>query len=82
MLSFHNIIILIESLVNENKNHYYYNTFLLNARIKINQIHNIFKRLFLYYRCYISIELTFLKELMLIRQANQKRAMFVTIGIF
>ena len=28
------------------------------------------------------IELTFLKELMLIRQANQKSAIFVTIAIF
>ena len=28
------------------------------------------------------IELTFLKELMLIRQGNQKKAIFVTIGIF
>ena len=28
------------------------------------------------------IELMFLKELMLIRQANQKIAIFVTIGIF
>ena len=28
------------------------------------------------------IELTFLKELMLIRQANQKSETFVTIGIF
>ena len=28
------------------------------------------------------VELTFLKELMLIRQANQKSVMFVTIGIF
>ena len=28
------------------------------------------------------IDLTFLKELMLIKQANQKRAIFVTIGIF
>ena len=28
------------------------------------------------------IELTFLKELMLIKQANQKSAIFVTIGIF
>ena len=32
------------------------------------------------YRCYIMIELTFLKELMLIRQATQKRAIFITIG--
>ena len=28
------------------------------------------------------IELTFLKELMLMRQANQKGVMFITIGIF
>ena len=28
------------------------------------------------------IEFTFLKELILIRQANQKSAIFVTIGIF
>ena len=31
---------------------------------------------------YISIELTFLKESMLIRQTNQKSAIFVTIAIF
>ena len=35
-----------------------------------------------YYKCYILIELTFLKELMLLRQANEKSAIFVTIGIF
>ena len=28
------------------------------------------------------IELTFLKELMILKQPNQKSAMFVTIGIF
>ena len=28
------------------------------------------------------IELTFLKELILIRQANQKSVMIVTVGIF
>ena len=28
------------------------------------------------------IELTFMKELMLIRQANQKSSIFVTVGIF
>ena len=32
------------------------------------------------YRCYIMIELTFLKELMLIRQATQKSAIFITTG--
>ena len=34
------------------------------------------------YRCYVRIELTFLKELMLTRQVNQKSAIFATIGIF
>ena len=30
---------------------------------------------------YVMTELTFLKELMLIKQAHQKSVMFVTIGI-
>ena len=38
--------------------------------------------MFVYYKCYIIIELTFLKELMIIRQASQKSAIYVTIGIF
>ena len=38
--------------------------------------------MFVYYKCYVTIELTFLKELMLVKQANQKNATFVTIGIF
>ena len=38
--------------------------------------------MFLYYKCYISIELTSLKKLMLIRQANQNSAIFATIDIF
>ena len=33
------------------------------------------------HKCYIMIGLTFLKELMLIRQMNQKSAIFVIIGI-
>ena len=40
-----------------------------------------FKWIFVYYKCYISIELTYLKELML-RNMNQKNVIFVTIGIF
>ena len=35
----------------------------------------------LYYKYYIMIKLTFLKELMLIEQVNQKSVIFVTIGI-
>ena len=34
------------------------------------------------YKCYIMNELTFLKELMLIRLVNQKSVKFVTIVIF
>ena len=37
--------------------------------------------MFVYYKCYIMIELTFLKELMLKRKANEKIAVFVTIDI-
>ena len=37
--------------------------------------------MFVYYKCYIMIELTFLKELMLKRKANEKIAIFVTIDI-
>ena len=81
ILTFHNVIILIKSVVNENKNHYYYNVF-LKVHIKINPMHNIFKWMFAYYKWHISIELKFLKELMLIRQANQKSVVLVTIGIF
>ena len=32
-------------------------------------------------KCYIRIELTFLEELMLIKQAHQKSVIFITIGI-
>ena len=38
--------------------------------------------MFRYYKCYISIELTYVKELTLIKQANQKSAVLVTIGNF
>ena len=37
--------------------------------------------MFVYYKCYISIKLTFLKELMLTKQGHQESATFVTIGI-
>ena len=37
--------------------------------------------MFVYYKCYNSIELTVLKELMLIKQVNQTCVLFATIGI-
>ena len=48
--------------------------------IKISPIHNIFKWMFVYYKCYISMELIFLKELMLTREVHEKSAMFATIA--
>ena len=37
--------------------------------------------MFVYHKCYISLELTFLKELMLIKQVHQKSVTLITIGI-
>ena len=43
-LTFHNVVILITSVVNKNKNKCYYYIFLeKKIRIKINSIHDIFK---------------------------------------
>ena len=47
----------------------------------INPIQNKFEWIFLSYKCYISIELMFLKDLMLIKQEHQKSVIFVTTGI-
>ena len=38
--------------------------------------------MFIYYKCYVSIELTFMKELMLMKQVHLKKVIFVTIGVF
>ena len=82
LLTFSNVIILIKSVASKIKNNYYQNIFLEKVHIKINPIQNIFKWMFVYYKCYISIELTFLKELMLIKQVHLKCVIFVTTGIF
>ena len=66
-------MILIKSVVNKNKNKHYYNIFLEKGSYKD-------KWMFVYYKCYIMIELTFLKELMLIKQMHQKCVIFVAIG--
>ena len=39
----YNVIILIKSVINKNKNEYYYNIFSEKGRIKINPIQHIFK---------------------------------------
>ena len=36
--------------------------------------------MFVYYECYVSIELTFLKEFILIKQVQEKSVIFVTIA--
>ena len=51
------------------------------ARIKINPIHVVLKWMFLYYKYYVSIESTFLKEFMLIKLVYQKSVIFATIVI-
>ena len=79
-MTFHNVIILIKSVVNMNKTEYYYNIFLEKGLYKDKSDTQYFQ-IFVYYKCYISIELTLLKELMLIKQLHQKSAVFATIGI-
>ena len=43
ILVFHNVIILIKSVINKNKSNYYYNIFLEKGLYNVNPIHNIFK---------------------------------------
>ena len=62
LVIFHNAIILIQSVFNRDKNNYYYNIFLEKASNEFpKKISSCIK-----YKCYIMIELTLLKELMLI----------------
>ena len=65
LLAFNNVIILIKSVVNENENKYYYNIFLEKGSYK-------YKWMCVYYKCYIMIELKFLKKLILMKQVHQK----------
>ena len=63
-MTFHDVLILIRLVVSKNKNKYYYNIFLEKGSYKDKQM--------LYHKCYIMIELTFLKGLMLIKQETSK----------
>ena len=83
ILNFHNVIIPIKSVVNKNKNHYYYNIFLEKGSYKDKPNTEYFKMniINVYYKCYISIELTFLNKLLSIKPVNQKSVIFVTIVI-
>ena len=75
MLTSPNVIILIGSVVNKNKNKYCYNIFMEKGLYKD-------KWMFVYYKCYIMIEFMFLKELMLIKQVHQTVWCFLTISIY
>ena len=77
-MAFHNVIILIKSVFDKDEI-----TATVSYSQKIMLYMNYLKMILcIKYNCYIMTELTFLKELMLIRQANQKSAFFVTIGLF
>ena len=81
-LTFHNVIIFIRSIVNKNKKNYYYNIFLEKGSYEDKVNTKLFKWMFLHCKCYISIKMTFLKGLILVKQVNKKSEIFVTIGIF
>ena len=80
-LTFHNFIIHIKSVLNNDQNHYYYNIFSKKVHIDYPKI-TIIKTLCINYKCYILIEFTFLKEFILIKQAHQNNATIVAISIF
>ena len=42
ILTFHNVIILIKPIINENKNHHYYTIFLEKGSYKEKSQHNIY----------------------------------------
>ena len=72
ILTFNNVIMLIKSVVNKNKNGYYHNIF-LEKGLDENKYNTYFLKInvCIYYKCC----------LMLIKQAIQKSAIFSTIGI-
>ena len=75
------VIILIKSNFNKDKNNYYHNIFLNKGSYELPKDKNN-KYFCINYKCSIMIELTFLKELILIKQVRQKNVTFFTIGIF
>ena len=54
----------------------------INTTVCLEKVSDKDRWMFVYYKCYIMIELTFLKELMLIKQVHQKSVIFVFHGIF
>ena len=70
MIEISSMIIVVRAVFHEN-NKYYRQVFLEECLYKLQTIK----------KCYIMIELTFLKELMLVKRVHRKSVMFVTIGI-
>ena len=69
-MALYNVIILIKSVVNKDKNDYYFNIFLKESLYKDKSNAEYFKNMFVYYKCYISTEIRFLKKLMSIKQLH------------
>ena len=81
-LTLHNVIVFIISVFDRNQNPYYYNILLEKCSHQLPKTNGKKISFCINYKCYMITELTFLKKLMLIKQANQKSVIFITIGIF
>ena len=57
-LTFHNVIIFNNSVVNKNGNNYYYNIYLEKGSYEDKSNTYFFKQMLVYYKCYIVIELS------------------------
>ena len=77
--TFH-VTIIIKSVVNKNKNYYYY-IFFEKGFYKDKFDTQYFQMNVCILYMFISRKLTFLKKLILIKQVNQKIVIFVTIAI-
>ena len=66
----YNVIILIKSVLNEDKNEYYFNIYLEESLYKDKSNAEYFLNMFVYYKYYISTELRFLKKLISIKQLH------------
>ena len=78
----YNVIILSKSVLNEDKNEYYFNIFLEESLYKDKSNAEYFLNVFVYYKYYISTELRFLKKLISIKQLHSKSVIFIIKGIF
>ena len=71
MIEIPSMITLVRAVYHENKKHY--------PQVFLDEC---LYKLWIIWKCYIFIELAFLKELMLIKQQTKKSVIFVKPGIF